>query len=137
MKTITDDVQRYLDGEGTFEGRPVLVTNNDFKVTTGQIYSRLCQDSQFGFAIGRGLVKLGSDRQWRPLSFEEWKSAILETFTLAKLQEEVGEAPRRLVILDSPPPFFLVTAKQSRWHQYTDLFPLVDQPKGGAFVTRP
>jgi len=59
MKTITDDVQRYLNGEGEFEGRPVLVVNNDFRVTTGQIYSRLHQDDQFGFAIGRGLVKRG------------------------------------------------------------------------------
>lgn len=90
MKTITDDVQRYLNGEGEYEGRPVLVTNNDFRVTTGQIYSRLCQDEQFGFAVGRGLVKLGSDQQWRPLSFEEWQQAILGIFTLAKLQEGVS-----------------------------------------------
>lgn len=114
-----------------------FVVNNDFRVTTGQIYSRLCVDDQFGFAIGKGLVKLGSDRQWRPLSFKEWEEAILGIFTLAKLQEEVGAAPRRLVILDTPPVFFLVTAKQSRWNQYTDLFPLVNGPKPGAFVTRP
>src|SRR5271166_2201505 len=98
MKTIADDVQRYLDGEGEFEGRPVLVTNNDFRVTTGQIYSRLHQDDQFAFADGKGLVKRGSDQQWRPLSFKEWETAILEIFTLAEFQEQVGEAPRRLVV---------------------------------------
>ena len=36
-------------------------------------------------------------------------------FALAKLQEPVGEAPRGLVVLDTPSPFFLVTAKQGRW----------------------
>ena len=56
-------MQRYLNGEGEFEGGPVLVVNNDFRVTTGQIYSRLCQDDQYAFAVGKGLVKLGSDRQ--------------------------------------------------------------------------
>jgi hypothetical protein len=137
MDTITENIQRYLDGEGAFNGRPVLVVNNDFRVTTGQIYARLCRDDQYGFAIGKGLVKQGSDRQWRPLSFPEWEQAILGIFTLAKLQEQVGVAERRLLILDEPPKFFLVTCKQSRWTQYSDLFPLVDGQKEGAFVSRP
>jgi hypothetical protein len=33
MKTITNDIQRYLNGEGEFEGKPVLVVNNNFGVT--------------------------------------------------------------------------------------------------------
>lgn len=129
MNTITEDIQKYLNGEGEFDGRPLLVVNNDFRVTTGQIYSRLHREGQFGFALGKGLVKLGSDRQWRQLSFKEWESAILGIFALARLQEEVGSAPRRLLILDEPPKFFLVTCKQSRWRQYADLFPLVDGAK--------
>jgi hypothetical protein len=137
MDTIIQDVQRYLDGEGEYEGRPVLVVNNDYRVSTGQIYSRLCADDRFRFAIGRGLVKQGSDRQWRALSFEEWESAILGIFALARLEEEVGQAPRRLVILDEPPKFFLVTAKQSRWTQYSDLFPMVDGAKEGVLISRP
>jgi hypothetical protein len=46
MHTITDDIQRYLNGEGEFDGRPLLIVNNDFRVTTGQIYARLCRDRQ-------------------------------------------------------------------------------------------
>lgn len=130
MHTISENVQEFLDGEGKLGGRPVLVVNHDFRVTTGQIYARLCQDDQYGFAIGKGLVKKGSDRQFRPLSFEEWKQAILEIFAFARFQEAVGEAPRCLEILDEPPQLFLVTAKQSRWHQYSDLFPAVESPKG-------
>lgn len=128
---------KYLNGEGEFEGRPVLVVNNDLRVTTGQIYSRLCQEDQFGFTLGKGLMKRGSDRQFRQLSFAEWKEAILRIFAFARLQESVGEAPRRLLILDTPPPIFLVTAKQSRWNQYVELFPMVDGAKEGALVTRP
>jgi hypothetical protein len=137
MDAITEDIQCYLNGEGEFDGRPVLVVNNDLRVTTGQIYARLCCDNQFAFAIGKGLVKRGSDKQWRPLSFKEWETAILPIFAFARLQESVGEAPRRLLILDSPPSMFLVTAKQSRWNQYTELFPRVDGPKGGVLVSRP
>jgi hypothetical protein len=136
MHIIIDDIQRYLDGEGVFDGKPVLVVNNDFRVTTGQIYSRLCADHQFAFALGKGLVKRGSDRQWRQLSFAEWRVAILELFAFARLQEPVGEAPRRLLILEQPPALFLVTCKQLRWSQYIELFPKVDNPKG-ALVGRP
>jgi hypothetical protein len=129
MDTITNDVQRFLDGEGEFGGRPVLVVNNSLMICAGQIYSRLCSDDQYGFAIGKGLVKKGSDRQFRPLSFAEWSEAIQRIFAFARLQEEVGNAPRRLLILDTPPSMFLVSVKQTRWHQYTDLFPLVEGPK--------
>lgn len=107
MDTITDDLQRYLNGEGEFNGKPLLIINNDFRVTTGQIYSRLCREGQFGFALGMGLVKRGSDRQFRQLSFVEWREAILRIFAFARLQEPVGAAPRRLVILDEPPQIFL------------------------------
>jgi hypothetical protein len=137
MQTITEDVQRYLNGEGEFGGRPLLITNNDLRITTGQIYSRLCREDQFGFALGKGLVKRGSDRQWRPLSFVEWREAILRIFAFGLLQEQVGDAPRRLLILDEPPHMFLVTTKQSRWNQYVELFPMVNGAKEGAFVSRP
>jgi hypothetical protein len=138
METITDNIRRYLDGEGEHHGRPVIVVNNDLRVVTGQLYSRLCADDHFAFATGKGLVKRGSDQQWRQLSFKEWETAILDIFTFAKLQEPVGEAPRRLVILDAPPSLFLATCKQTRWCQYSDLFPQVSNgPKQSALIPRP
>jgi hypothetical protein len=136
METITENIQQYLDGEGKFKGNPVIVINNDLKIATGQIYSRLCEDEQFAFAVGKGLVKRGSDRQWRALSFKEWEKAIMRVFVFARLQEAVGAAPRRLLILDGPPALFLATCKQTRWHQYAELFPLVDGPKQSALITR-
>jgi hypothetical protein len=136
MDTITENVQRYLDGEGKFKGNPVVVVNHDITIAVGQIYSRLSANDQFAFAVGKGLVTRGSDRQWRQLSFKEWERAILRIFVFARLQEAVGEAPRRLLILDGPPALFLVTCKQTRWHQYADLFPLAAGPKQSALVTR-
>src|ERR1700722_9449547 len=100
MSYITEDIQLYLDGEGRYEGKPVIVVNNNFLVTTGVIYSRLCQEEEFAFAVGKGLVKLGTDQQWRQLSYAEWQEVCLRLFTFARLQEGVGEAPRRLVILE-------------------------------------
>src|ERR1700680_961985 len=122
MSYITENIETYLNGEGKYNNRPLLVTNNNFSVTTGQIYARLCQEENLAFAIGKGLVKLGTDQQWRQLSYKEWEALCLELFTFARLQEGVGEAPRRLLILDQLPRFFLVTCKQSRWNQYQDLF---------------
>jgi hypothetical protein len=106
MNTITENVEQYLNGEGKIGDQPVLVTNNDFRVTVGQIYSRLCQDDQYGFAIGKGLVKKGSDRQFRPLSFTEWKEAIVEIFVFARFQGAVGVAPRECAahVVASPKP---------------------------------
>ena len=92
MDRITHNIQRYLDGEGKHKGHPVIVTNHDIRVAIGLVYSQLCADEQFAFAVGKGLVKRGSDRQWRALSFKEWETAILDIFTFAKLQEPVGEA---------------------------------------------
>jgi hypothetical protein len=129
-KTITENVQQYLDGEGKFEGKPVLVVNNSLAVCTGQIYSRLCAEDRYRFAVGKGLVTKGSDRQFRSLSFAEWSEAIRRIFAFARLQEQVGEAPRRLLILDEPPRIFLISVKQTRWHQYSDLFPMVNGAKG-------
>jgi hypothetical protein len=137
MSYITEDIQTYLNGEGKYNGRPLLVTNNNFAVTTGQIYARLCQEDNLAFAIGKGLVTLGTDRQWRQVSYKEWEEVCLRLFAFAKLQEPVGDGARRLVVLDELPRLFLLTCKQSRWNQYADLFPRVDLPKQTAFISRP
>jgi hypothetical protein len=137
MNYITEDIQTYLNGEGKYDGKPLLITNNNFAVTTGQIYARLCQEETLAFSIGKGLVTLGTDRQWRPLSYKEWEEACLRLFAFARLQEPVGAGPRALIILEQPPKLFLLTCKQSRWNQYQDLFPRVDVPEQTAFINRP
>jgi hypothetical protein len=132
------NIDTYLAGNGTHEGRPVIVTNSDSKTIARQVYEHLAKDKSLGVLAYRGLSQKRSG-VWQSLTIEEWTSRIREAFAFMRLQSGVGTVPGRLVLADLPPHLVPLLKTGRAFSENSHRFPRVsnDVRESGVLVCIP